>query len=146
MLYIAYARLKFHLCYSRAVASVLRLSLHNDRSVFCNVSDAKPGFLLASCVVAGLRKPRQKRVGTGLIRAGVTAPDTQDSHSGHATFTPSWRLQPPFPLPTSQSIREAMGRKAALSSFMMVLSGGRGFILQPDPCDVLCLDRAGRKQ
>lgn len=135
MLYIAHARLKFHLCYSRGVASVLHLSLHNDKSVFCNVSDAKPGFLLASCVVAGLRKPRQKRVGTGLIRAGVTAPDTQDSHSGHATFTPSWRLQPPTP----QSTGEAMGRKAALSSFMMVLSGSRGFILQPDPCDVLCV-------
>lgn len=97
MLYTAYARLKFHLSYSRGVASVLRLSLHNDKSVFCNVSDAKPGFLLASCVVAGLRKPRQKRVGTGLIRAGVTAPDIQDSHSGHATFAPSWRLQHPPP-------------------------------------------------
>lgn len=90
---------------------MLRLSLHNDKSVFCNVSDAKPGFLLASCVVAGLRKPRQKRVGTGLIRAGVTAPDTQDSHSGHATFTPSWRLQPPHPPKHSRGNGEKSGIK-----------------------------------
>lgn len=138
--YRTYNKLYSHLNYIRRWASVLHLSLHNDKNrVFCNISIAKPRFLLPYCVVAELRNPDRdvlEHVWSGLESLSLTH-KTPTADTPHL-FSMAWSAKSNLATsqPPTEGTREPTQTKAPLISFMTVLRGSRWMILQPEP--VMC--------